>query len=385
MTMFSSSNKCQSARILATLLLSTALAGCGGTDTGTDDPEPEGPKLPSGLSSGWNEMKPGGETICSRGSEYAYWVRPGTVNKVIIDFIGGGACWNALTCGFADQIFSDSVDNVREAVEQNEPHGIYDHEKAENPFKDWYHVVVPYCTGDIHWGDSVTTYGEGTADEVTINHKGAVNARTVLSWVYENFSDPEQILVTGCSAGSYGAALWSADVMAQYPEANVLQFGDSGAGIITQEFFTESFPSWNAGAAFPKAIPELDPANLDITTMALPDLYAGIANHYPQHWMSQYNTAKDENQTFYFTAMGGSGADEWSKLMFESVGEIETRSKSFDSFIAPGEQHCILLYDNFYTVEAGGVKLSDWLADKVSGKAVTSTQCQDTECDAPTP
>ncbi len=385
MTMFSSSNKCQSARILATLLLSTALAGCGGTDTETGEPEPEGPKLPSGLSSGWNEMKPGGETICSRGSEYAYWVRPGTVNKVIIDFIGGGACWNALTCGFADQIFSDSVDNVREAVEQNQPSGIYDHEKAENPFKDWYHVVVPYCTGDIHWGDSVTTYGEGTADEVTINHKGAVNARTVLSWVYESFSDPEQILVTGCSAGSYGAALWSADVMAQYPEANVLQFGDSGAGVITQEFFSESFPSWNAQAAFPKGIPELDPANIDINTLALPDLYSGIANHYPQHWMSQYNTAKDENQTFYFTAMGGSGADEWSKLMFESVGEIETRSKSFDSFIAPGEQHCILLYDNFYTVEAGGVKLSDWLTDRVSGKAVTSARCQDTECDAPTP
>ena len=211
------------------------------------------------------------------------------------------------------------------------------------------------------------------------------SARTVLSWVYESFSDPEQILVTGCSAGSYGAALWSADVMAQYPEANVLQFGDSGAGVITQEFFSESFPSWNAQAAFPKGIPELDPANIDINTLALPDLYSGIANHYPQHWMSQYNTAKDENQTFYFTAMGGSGADEWSKLMFESVGEIETRSKSFDSFIAPGEQHCILLYDNFYTVEAGGVKLSDWLTDRVSGKAVTSARCQDTECDAPTP
>lgn len=382
----------------AALLLSLALAGCtnGETDTdpgtttdtnstSTETGTQSGPKLPAGLAEGWNEIKPGGDTICSRGSEYAYWVRPGTVNKVIIDFIGGGACWNALTCGFADQIFSDSVDNVREAVEANDPHGIYDHEKAENPFKDWYHVIVPYCTGDIHWGDAVQTYSAGTAQEVKINHKGAVNARAVLSWVYENFSAPEQILVTGCSAGSYGSALWSADVMKHYPGAQVLQFGDSGAGIITPEFFKDSFPMWNAAAAFPQDIPELDPSKVDITGMALPDLYAGIANHYPQHWMSQYNTIRDENQVFYFTAMGGSGVDEWSEKMVSSIDEIEERAVTFDSFIAPGEQHCIVLFDNFYTVSANGVKLVTWLTDKVNGKTVESTRCQGEECDKDTP
>src|SRR5688572_7686148 len=55
-----------------------------------------GPTLPD-LAPGWNEFIPGGETICSRGTEYAYWVRPGTQNKVIIDFIGGGACWDEFT------------------------------------------------------------------------------------------------------------------------------------------------------------------------------------------------------------------------------------------------------------------------------------------------
>jgi hypothetical protein len=369
----------------AALLFPLVLAGCGTSETKETDPENDGPKLPTGLSEGWNEMKPGGDTICSRGSEYAYWVRPGKVNKVIVDFIGGGACWNETTCGFADQIFEDSVESVRDAVEQDEPHGIYDHEKAENPFKDWYHVVVPYCTGDVHWGDSVTTYGAGTANEVTINHKGAVNSRAVLSWVYENFSDPEQILVTGCSAGSYGAALWSADVMYTYPEAQVFQFGDSGAGIITQEFFKESFPSWNALAAFPKDIPELDPAKVDVATLALPDLYAGISNHYPKQSMSQYNTFKDENQTFYFTVMGGSSAEEWSSLMVQSIDEIESRAPTFDAFIAPGEQHCIVLFDNFYTVQAGGVKLVDWLGERVAGKPVGSARCEGAECDGPTP
>ena len=54
------------------------------------------------------------------------------------------------------------------AVAANQPSGFYDHDNAENPFKDWYHVIIPYCTGDIHWGDAVTTYNEGMSSEVTI-------------------------------------------------------------------------------------------------------------------------------------------------------------------------------------------------------------------------
>jgi hypothetical protein len=342
------------------------------------------PTTPS-LEPGWNEFNPGGETICSRGTEYAYWVHSGTENKVIIDFIGGGACWNALTCSVADAIFEDSVDSVRARVEANVPEGFYDHARDDNPFKDWYHVIIPYCTGDIHWGDATTTYSEGTPQEITIEHKGAVNSRAVLAWVYENFSKPEQILVTGCSAGSYGSALWAADVMAQYPDSEIFQFGDSGAGIITDTFFEESFPSWNAEAAFPKGIDALDPTKVDIFDLALPDLYAGIANAYPDQWMSQYNTVRDENQYFYFQAMGGGSIDEWNAQMEASIAEIEERALNFDSFLAPGEQHCILPYDNFYTVESNGVKLTDWLKDKIEGKAISSVVCEPAECEGETP
>ncbi|MBN2196715.1 MAG: hypothetical protein JW751_28155, partial [Polyangiaceae bacterium] len=239
----------------------------GGSETGGGGGAP--PTLPT-LAEGWNEFNPGGETICSLGAPYAFFARPGTVNKVIVDFIGGGACWSEPTCSAVNELFYAEVDSVpfrSASTTDNVPRGIYDRTRAENPFADWYHVVIPYCTGDVHWGDSVTTYAEGTADEVTINHKGAINARAVLKWVYDNFSAPEQILVTGCSAGSYGAALWSADVMNHYPDAEVFQFGDSGAGIGTRTFMTEGFPSWNATGAFPAYVPELDPSKVDILTL----------------------------------------------------------------------------------------------------------------------
>jgi hypothetical protein len=337
------------------------------------------------LEDGWTEIKPGGGTICSRGDEFAYFVRKGTVNKVVIDYIGGGACWNAVTCSVAGAIFQETVDSVRERIQGDEPTGYYDDKNAANPFKDWYHVVVPYCTGDVHWGNSVTTYNEGKKGEVTINHKGAVNSNAVLDWVYDNFEKPEQIMVTGCSAGSYGSALYSAFVMQHYPDSEVFQFGDSGAGIITEEFFQDSFPSWNAPAAFPAFIPALDPEKVDILDTALPDLYAGISDFFPNRWTSQYNTVFDENQHFYYQAMGGGPVEEWSEKMLASIDEIESRVENFGSFIAPGEQHCILPYDNFYTVTSNGVKLTDWLQDLLDEGQVASVRCQGEECNGVTP
>ncbi|MDQ3036758.1 MAG: pectinacetylesterase family protein [Myxococcota bacterium] len=357
-----------------------ALPGCG-TDA------PAGPDLPSPaelVPGEWNEIVPGGDTICSRGEPYAFWVRPGTTDRVIVDFIGGGACWDEFTCSVADAIFSDRVDGVRASVEAAEQHGIYDHENADNPFADYWHVIVPYCTGDIHWGNSRTTYGTGE-NEITINHRGAVNARAVLDWVYRGFESPEQILVTGCSAGSYGAALWSSHVMRHYPGTRVIQFGDSGAGIITDEFFRNSFPSWHADEVFPSWIAALDPARVDLFTLALPDLYVGIADEYPANHLSQYNTALDDNQTFYFTAMGGSGVDEWSTRMQSSVADIEARAPNFSSYLASGQQHCIIPYDNFYTVDVGGRRLVDWLRDLEQGTSTDSVACSGEACSAPTP
>jgi hypothetical protein len=358
-------------------------AGCGGESI-HPAPLPEEPEVEvtvPELADGWNEIVPGGDTICSRGTDYAYWVHPGTVNRVVIDFVGGGACWNASTCGFADAIFTPDVEGVRAAVGQPIP-GIYDRANPENPFRDWYHVVIPYCTGDVHWGDAVTTYGEGDT-AVTIHHKGAVNTRAILQWVYDNFSAPEHIVVTGCSAGSYGSAMWAPHLMQHYPKAQVTQFGDSGAGIITQTFFMESFPSWNAEQAFPTWIPELNPESVDVQQMQLTDLYVGVANHYPDHRLSQYDTAFDENQTFYFTVMGGEDATEWSAKMYASIAEIEERTDNFAAFIPAGEQHCIILYENFYTVNVGGVRLVDWLNEMLERGPVQSEKC--TDCSGATP
>ena len=71
---------------------------------------------------------------------------------------------------------------------------------------------MPYCTGDLHWGNSSVEYLAG----VTIEHRGAVNARAAVDWLVEQLPSPEGLLVTGCSAGAYASLFWAANLAPIY-------------------------------------------------------------------------------------------------------------------------------------------------------------------------
>ncbi|WP_437677719.1 pectin acetylesterase-family hydrolase [Sorangium sp. So ce131] len=355
-----------------------AAAGCGGSDVKDPSAGAAPPAAILNLPPGWNTVEPGGETTCSRGDPFKYFVRPGTVNRLIVEFRGGGACWNAVTCSAAGSLFQETVTEDPMVINQQGASGIYDHENPDNPFRDWHHVYIPYCTGDIHWGDNVATYGEGSG-AVTIRHKGAVNVRAALSWVYENVPAPEKIFVTGCSAGAYGSIMWSAHLREHYKNTSVYQFADSGAGIITETFFEDSFPSWKPQGAYPTWISGLDPAEL----ARLDVLYRTIGNHYPDMRLSQFNTVYDEDQIFFFRAMGGGSAQDWSDAMKASIDQIEASTPNFSSYLAPGSDHCILWRPAFYTVESGGKRLVQWLDELVNGEPPASVACEGDACGAP--
>jgi hypothetical protein len=68
----------------------------------------------------------------------------------------------------------------------------------ENPFRDWNAVFVPYCTGDVHWGDAVVDHKNANGmQSVTIHHKGYVNAQVAEKWAREHFVNPDSVFVTG--------------------------------------------------------------------------------------------------------------------------------------------------------------------------------------------
>jgi hypothetical protein len=328
------------------MALGAALAPASPTPTAT----PQVPDLPAG----WTKIEPGGDTICSLGTPYAFYVHPGTVNRLALYFEGGGACWNDFTCSDPDTYFDSAVDDT------GPEHlylagGIGDLDNPDNPFKDWYLVFIPYCTADVHWGNSTQTYTIG-GEETTIYHKGFVNVSAVLDWIEANFEKPEKIFVTGRSGGSYGSILGAAYIHALYSDVPLYQLGDSGSGVITDDFFQNSFQNWGAVQNFPDWIPALQ---VPLTELTMAKIYIAVADYYASDRWSQYNTAHDEDQIFYYAAMGGSAAD-WSDLMLASLQEI-------------------------YTREVESVKFRDWVDDMVNDEAWDDVMCTDCETDPEAP
>lgn len=361
-----------------------------GSDAATADADAAGsdvagdplPKLSDMEIGKFTEIKPGGATRCSRDTEFAFFVVRGKVDRLLLEFEGGGACWDTKTCSIGKALCKEDIKEDEAVIGGGAAlAGIYDNSNPDNPFKDWHHVYVPYCTCDIHWGQNDQEYGEGDS-EFTVMHRGATNARRVLDWVYANFEKPEKIFVTGCSAGAYGSLAWSPYVMQHYPTVPIVQMGDSGAGIITSTFLADSFPNWHALDTMPSWIPALAKDKIDLTKMTLGDIYHHVALTYPTQMMSQYNTMFDENQTFYFKAMGGTDNVAWNQQMLASVQKIMSSTPNFRAFIAQGQQHCILPFANFYTTESNGKKLTSWMKDAIDGKMPESVQCAN--CSTPT-
>ena len=316
----------------------------------------------------WETIVPGGETVCSDGSPYRFFVHRGNPDKLLVEFEGGGACWDAETCEaalYTRSVLLDPGDLARRGLLQ----GIYDRTRPDNPVHDFTHVYIPYCTGDLHWGNVARTY-QGRSGPYTVRHRGAANAKAALGWTYENVRAPRQLLVAGCSAGGYGATLWSADVMARYPSATAAHLSDSAAGIVPDGFFASVLQTWGVASspAWPASIPSLSFDRLDTRTASMADLYDGIAGHFPLSVFSQYNTLQDSTQISYYRRGGAPNPQDWSARMLESIGRIEQRNSNFTSFTAPGSRHCIINQAEVYTAAVEGVPFLEWLRTLAAGR-----------------
>ena len=126
--------------------------------------------------------------------------------------MGGGACWDANTCG-QQQSYLTFPEKLNDFVGYScsEVHAAQGDKQfnmfcAQSnvggvDFTEYNTIIVPYCTQDVFVGSKSMTYDNGS----TVNHVGGANTMAVMEWVFENFPNPSHIVLTGCSAG--GTAL----------------------------------------------------------------------------------------------------------------------------------------------------------------------------------
>jgi len=310
----------------------------------------------------WQQIPVDG-AICARGTPYSFYFHEGNPNKLMVYFQGGGACWNAETCKVGGP-FDDSV----KPGELDRYGGIFNFAHADNPIADYSVVVVTYCTGDVHTGSATRTFSSGGAD-FTIHFNGFTNAQAVLKWTFAHFEHPSSLIVTGSSAGAYGAIFNAPYVLSHYPDAKAVVFGDAGIGVMA--------PGWDGLSTWGTAQNRFNaPAYQSVTpTSDLTNgLYGAAAQTFPQASVAEYTSFTDATQTGFYKLQGGDPKD-WSAGMQSKLSALD-QLPNFHSYIGWGSLHTILPTPLFYLMQVNGESFRDWFAKLISGATVSDVQCQ---------
>lgn len=341
----------------------TATTAAPATDTTGADAAPVDPQTE------WVEHEAPPECECAHGDPYSYWTRTADPDKVVLYFQGGGACFSADMCAEG----SDSYLQVATGAEvtgtdTRDPSGVFDLNDPANPFRDWSFVYVPYCTGDLHLGDNVNEY----SDEVTVNHKGFVNASAAYDTLLEEFGDAQEVFVTGSSAGGVPAPMFGALVADDLPDARVTVLSDaSGAypsspavnaaiGSLWGTF--ENVPDWPENEG-------LTPEDWGVT-----DLFVQAGAHAPDVRFARFDTAYDDVQSS-FSELAGFAGDDLQTTIEANEAYIEEGGVEVASYLAPGTDHTILGRPALYTLEVDGTPFLEWLTAYAEGEDVPDVTC----------
>jgi len=323
----------------------------------------------------WTQIMPGGDTICSIGTPYAFFVRPADApsDKLAIYLQGGGACWFGDICSLnVNPTFDPFVDDSDEPGAG----GIFDYENPENPVADYNVVFLPYCTADVHLGQMEGTYTTSAGDEVTIFHQGHTNVMTVLDWTFAEAPEPSMVFVAGSSAGSIPSPFYTEFVAEAYPEARVVQLGDGSGGYRNPPLATAVFTAWGTMDILTDLY-----EGITVDELTFESFYTQVGAALPNVTFSAYNTAYDDVQIGFLQIGGLADFDLW-ELLQANYADILEADPDFVSFTVGGELHTILGRPELYTYAADGVRFVDWLTDLLAGETVETVDCGES-CDAP--
>jgi hypothetical protein len=177
---------------------------------------------------------------CGNGTPYRFFVnRSPFTTKTVVMYEGGGACWEKATCENKGGVLLSAANPDGIPANYMQDWNRQAHLGLVTPFtarvdpltsvqtQSWNIVYMPYCTGDVHTGNKVTTYSDD-AGSVAWYHRGGVNAKAVTTWLAANLPKPEVLLLTGFSAGGTGSTANFPQMRTGLGAKNAALLADSG-------------------------------------------------------------------------------------------------------------------------------------------------------------
>lgn len=316
----------------------------------------------------WEQVTAPSQCMCADGSPYSYWIHRADPDKVVFFLEGGGACFDATTCAFDSRAYHVALGHDDDPNTYS--NGIFDFSDSRNPLADYSFVFAPYCTGDVHLGTAAHEYGP----QLTVQHKGAINATAALDDLAAQFPDAKQVVVAGESAGSVPTPLYAGLAHDLLPNSAITVLADgSGAYPDDPAINARLGELWGTQGAIP---PWPETAGLTAADWGAPDLFVRAGKHDPQIIFGRHDYAFDIVQTIFGSLIGFPTNDLVSVIDANETA-IELGGVDLRSYVASGMSHTVLSKPDFYTETVEGVPLVDWVSDLIRRQPDLDVHCTD--------
>jgi hypothetical protein len=386
-----------------------------------NDPIPTDGGTVLAVPQGWNYYAIDG-AMCRDGSAAGIYVHYGTANKLFIYLEGGGACSSPTFCSHnpaaVDQAFPGGAPSQGQTIggslgsvtggPYQAPYvptaasgltpayspGIFDFTNMANPVKDWSGVYVPYCTGDVHFGtaDNVTIPTDDVLPALTNQHfVGYLNMEKFIGHLVPTFPDVTQVLLTGASAGGFGAGLNYGMVQDSFGTIPVTVLDDSGPPFTTADLPACIQQQWRTLWGFDAALPSDCAECSNSDGSGLTNIVVYWHHKYPHAKVGLVSTVQDEVMRLFFgsadnncqtnnatelSVSGGYTGAQYTQGLEDLVSTYQCTGALATYYIGGMNAnfpyptyHQHIFRSEFYTVDtnSGTKTMAEWTADLLGG------------------
>ncbi len=327
------------------------------------------------------------EAVCAFGGDYCIHVKKGDPKRLIFHLCGGGASW----C--EDSAKWPSVPETSEkyghvglytvcgdprpevfSITTGEQNGLHS-TTEENPFADWSEIMVSYVTGDFHAGTGDFTFIGADGQEHTIHYHGYTNLLAILKVAKDLFPALDQLLIYGESAGAFGVAAVSGDIMDAWPECEDVTILSDGAMMPYDGWSDTARRLWQCPDHIASAV-HTDNITLDWFKA----LYSRFGDR--PRYLFTCGCRDHVLMLFWHYATDGqfiieeSFGEAFRKNLQNMCKELKELTPKFSLYIhdfmkeelSPGVQHCIFGNESYTRRHIDGVSPAAWLVDAMNGK-----------------
>lgn len=354
-----------------------------------------------------------GQPMCGDETPFSFYytspVRRRSSSKVLLEFMGGGACWSGVTCQYQsdmltfpyhlDQFLGKSCSEIQTTIwewngerkDQELPFAVLCAQTIGNlNFQDYHTIVIPYCTQDVFSGSNTATYND---TGMTVHHNGARNLLAVLDFIYRNFPHPEHIVLTGCSAGATALPM-AYDLLYHHynrwstghgmPLATLM---DSPVYLTPTHFLQHGLANWNAK-------PLMQKLRFDYTTYSQREDYStklmehvlkrgskldpwGIITHSDDPVSLKYYDSMavevseedmDRAEEQQSSNSKAPFSDEWWSLLSYNFNQLLATHANVARYIISGEGHCS--FGLYFAQTEGGDDFERWASHLLQFRTV---------------